>query len=390
MRYTLPSGFPTLEPTEPADWSEQGAGGLGSPVDARYLESDVSGAVLFHRSRPLFQGLCTGAVNVPTSTWTPLPLTEIIDAVGGHSDSANKPRWAASQTANSGDWYLCTGYVPMVATNGNRVHVAGIRLNGGTVYEGMKITGGAGHATDMLVVDLLHLAVDQYVELMAWQDTGATVATSTGTKCPSLTLRWACSATGTVVPLPALPRTWTANDLLTADSTGTVGPYTKVPLNRHVNDVLRFLRYPPAARLNSIGTTQTIPSNASGWTSIQMIGEHIDNYGGHDNTTNNTRYTCQRAGLYFVHGLAAVGEPSSSAGWRAARLLVNGTTAYTGTSTVPAAVSTSGTAVSATALIRMNAGDYVELQMQQNQGSALSVKGGAGDHSRLIAVWQSL
>lgn len=387
MLITLPSGRPTFTPLNPSTWTEVASAVAGTAVTSSALELDISSAVAFHRRRPLFQGIATGAQSVATSTWTAIPLSEIIDVHGGHSDDANTSRVAGADTANAADWYLISGYVPFAATAGTTVGVVGVRLNGGgTIFEGMKIPGGTGHATDMLVVELLQMSDADYIELMGWQNSGGALSTVFAGKSSSLTMQWVASTTGTTVALPSAPRTWTAADLLTADSTGGA----KVPLNLHIRDVLRFLRYPPIARITSAGTAQTIPSGAGTWTSIAFPAETVDTYAGHDLVTNNSRYTCQRAGVYYIYGLAAVSEPNPAVGYRAARLLVNGTTVYAGSSSGPGTASTAGTALAASAQLRLAANDYVELQLQQTHGSALSVKTGAGDASRLIAVWKSL
>lgn len=385
MIVTGASGRRYFAPAQtPITWVEQAPAVIGSAIVASDLERDLASAVIFHRRPPLFQGVATAATSIGNSSWTPIPLGEIIDNYGGHADDANPSRVSGDPTDLRDDWYLCTGYVPIGGLSAAQVCIAGLRDSGGTVYEGAKLPGGPGHANDNLVVDLIRLSdASEYVELMAWQNSGAAQNTVVAGKAPSLTVRWACSASGDVVALPSMPRTWTAADILTADSTGT----NKVPLNLHWRDVLRWLRYPPTARLHTTGTTQTIPAGT--WTSINFNAESLDNYSGHSTSTNTSRYTCQRAGLYYVYGLAAVAEPASSAGYRASRLLVNGTTAYAGTSCPPATTSTAGTALPAVAQLRLAVGDYVELQMIQTQGTALSVKDGTGDSSKLIALWKS-
>lgn len=382
MLLTLPSGKTQFAPiSAPTTWVDQAAAVAGSPVTAAELERNAGSAVAYHRRPALFQGVATGSQNIASSTWTACPLGEIIDVHGGHSDDTDPARVKDDLTEAIENWYLCTGYTS-IAGAASGVLIAGIRLDGSTIYEGGKIPLGAGHAATAMVCDLLKMG--QYIELMTYQNSGGALATQVGTtKAPTLTMRWACSATGTTVALPSTPRTWTGADMLTADLAGA----GQVPLNVHVRDVVHWLRYPPACRIDSTGTSQTIPSGA--WTSINMVAEQLDNYGGHSTSSNTSRYTCQRAGLYFVHGLASIADAGTT-GYRASRLLVNGTTIYAGTSTKPATTTTIGTALPACAHIRLAAGDYVELQSFQSQGSALAVKTGAGDSSRLIALWRGL
>lgn len=387
MLITLPSGLAVDAPTTPTSWTDQAPSVLGGAVTSSLLEWNVTAGVQFHRRRPLFQGVARSAQTIAQSTWTAIALGEIIDTPGGHNDDSNS---ALVTVGEENHWYFATGYVPFSAASGQNA-IAGIRrynssTEAWTIFEGAKMPLGSGHAMTPMVVDLVQIGIPPYrgVELMGYHRVSGGLDTVVAGKAPSLTLRWACAASGTVAPLPSVPRTWTADDLLTGDSADA----GEVPLNVHLRDVLDFLRYPPVCRVDSAGTSQTLPSGA--WTSINMPTETIDNYGGHSTSSNTSRYTVQRAGLYYVYGLAAVTDPGSPTGFRASRLLVNGTTAYAGTSCHPDPSSVLGTAVPVCAHLRLAAGDYVELQMFHTQGSAISVKTGAGDASRLIAVWRGL
>jgi hypothetical protein len=382
MLITLPSGQTMYTPADPRTWVDQDDAVTGTPVMSYDLERQVSSAVAFHRGRMMFQG-DGGSQSIPASTWTPVEVGEIWDAARGHSDTSNPARVYAPVTASGADWYLCVGMVPVGASSTGAV-IAGLRLDGGTIYEGAKLPLGSGHAATAMVCDLLKVDSFEYIELMTYQNSGGALSLSSSTtKTAQLTMRWATVHSGTTVDLPGTPRTWTAGDVLTADSAGT----GEVPLNTHIRDVLRWLRYPPAARLDSAGTSQTVPSST--WTSINFTAEQFDNYGGHSTSSNPSRYTVQRDGLYFVYGLASIAETNTT-GYRISRLLVNGTDAYGGTSARPVASSTIGSSLPACAHIRLEAGDYVELQSYQSSGSSLAVKDGTGDASKLIALWRGL
>lgn len=389
MQLWLPGGLGVTPPVDPSTWVEQAAGVDGAYLKAKRLETDVGSAVAFHRQRPFFQGINNFGTSLVTSTWTPMVLAEIADNAAGHNDSVNTSRLYFPSTSTGADWYLITGYVPMPSTNTANVHIAGLRIDGtGTNYEGSKLTSGP-HTVSPSVIDLLPLSSGHYVELLGWQDTGGTVTTPVSGKTPSLTVRWACAATGTVVAMPGTPRTWTAADAITADAVGGA----KVALNVHVRDLVRWLNYPPIARLTSAGTAQTIP-NATTWTSIQLPTVTVDNYTGWA-TGSNTRYTAQRAGLYFIAGQFGMAETGgANTGYRAVRLLhtlaAGGTVSYNGTATVPGTTTVNGTSVIATAHIRMAVGDFVEVQASQTQGAARAVNSSAGNASKLIVVYRSI
>lgn len=404
----LPDGQGLFLPPAPRTWADESAGVVGSPVRAPFVEADAGAAIAWHRQRPLFQGVAAGVQSVPNATWTAITgLSELIDNYAGHSDSSNTGRYFVPDTASGGtpgDWYLCSGYVPVNASDAAHVFIGGIRENGaGTVFEGGKIPGGASHVVDTMAIDLIQMSgsANDFVELMAWQNTGSAQNTSISSKSPSFTVRWVCANTawtGAATPaLPPVPHTWIDTDRATATATGTVGGHTLVPLNREMRDVVNFLNNPPIARITSQGTTQTIP-NGGVWTPVNMTAETVDNYGGHDNAVNNTRYTCQRAGLYLIAGCASITEGDGGGinnGYRAVRLqqtfAAGGTQTYAGWTCLPqTGTGTTGTAIWATSLVRMAVGDYVELQMAQTQTNATTsrvVNTSVAGASKMIVVW---
>lgn len=385
LSLTMPSGAAYNPPTTPHTWVEKASAVYGDALQAKILERDVAMAVAFHSKRPFMQGVATVTTSLTSSTWTPLPLAELVDNVQGHSDINNVSRWVAPTAATANNWWLCTGLVPINTSSVSTVGIAGLRINGGGVQEGTKIPGGSHNGITPMTVDLLQMAAGDYLELCGYQNSGGTVSTIISGRAATLTMRWACAGTGTTVALPSTPRTWTAADLLTADSTGGAN----VPLNLNIRDVIRWLNYPAIAKITASGTTQTIPSGVGTWTSLQMPASTVDNYGMWSSGAN-TKLTCQRAGVYLIAGLASISEGSSNTGYRAARLLhtiaAGGSATYGGTASVPATTSTIGTAIQVVHPIRMAVNDTIELQASHNQGSSLN----AGTASRLIAVWESL
>jgi hypothetical protein len=398
----LPDGQYVFLPVDPVTWTDQAPGVKGTSLHAPNLEMDAGGCMLWHRQRPLFQGIATLAQSIPSRVYTAITgLSELVDLWSGHSDVTNTGRYFAPRTnsddgAGAGDWYLATGYVPFSSSATNDF-IAGLRVNGGgTILEGARIAGGAGHVVDTMIIDLVKLSgnASDYLELVGYNDTAAAVNTAVSGKTPSLTVRWVCQSdngfiTNFTPALPATPHTWTATDVLTGSATGGA----KVPLNVELRDMVRFLNNPPIARITASGTVQTIPTG-TGWTSINFTtaGETVDNYGGWA-IANPSRYTCQRAGLYLIAGLGNLIETASNSGYRAIRLLqtfaAGGTQAYAGWSTVPDPLRPTGTALYATGLIRMAAGDYVEVQMQQTSGASRSLNTTAGNASRIVAVWMA-
>lgn len=396
----LPNGAQAHLPTNPGGpgWSD---GPPAGKVFALDLESVVGGTVMWHRQRPLFQALQTVTQSVPNLTWTSMGLdTVLLDNYGGQGTVSSQ--FYSILTSNTTDYYLCTGYVPWNTTVSANVFIAGLTKNGTIYSEGTKIPAGTGHNNDCFVADIVALSSgNDYVELAGFQSTSVAVSTLVSGKTPSFTVRWVGGAQHTsVVAAPTTPHTWIPQDEISADATGasSQSPGVKVPLNREARDAANWLNGPPIARLTSVGSGQSI-TNGGTFQSVQFPTATIDNYTGWASGTN-TRYTAQRPGLYLVIGYGSVTESSGThTGYRAVRLsqtfAAGGSTTFAGTSTVPnsGSTDTTGTALYATAMIRLAVGDYVELQMAQTQTNAptaLAVNNSAGNSSKLNVIWMSL
>ena len=163
-----------------------------------------------------------------------------------------------------------------------------------------------------------------------------------------------------------------------------------VPLNTELRDTIRYLNNPPIFRVHASGTAQTLPIGPGVWTPITWTGESVDNYG---MWSSGASVTCQRAGVYYIAGLAAVTETATKAGYRACRIhhtiAAGGSADYTGTSAMPmTGTKTTGTTLLADAFIRLAVGDTLQLQFDHTNGSALSVLGtSVTAAARMIGVW---
>lgn len=119
------------------------------------------------------------------------------------------------------------------------------------------------------------------------------------------------------------------------------------------------------------GNQATVQSVTSGtWTSLSLDNGVIDNWSGHSNSTNNSRYTAQVAGVYTVSGCYA--PVSNATGYRAARITKNGTPVMGGAGSEGPAPSFETGVLTPVIAISMAVGDYVEVQGFQNSGGALN------------------
>ena len=161
--------------------------------------------------------------------------------------------------------------------------------------------------------------------------------------------------------------------------TFTVGEIlTAALMNKNVRDAVDFLQSPPFAVLYQ-NNSQSIPNGAE--TSISFDSEIADPYGGHSNTSNNGRYTCQLAGYYFMIG--AIWYASNTTGYRRGDLYVN-SNSLTPQWQVSAEAPTTGCGIQVNGMQYLNVGDYVNLMAYQNSGGALSTPGGGACS---LALW---
>jgi len=158
--------------------------------------------------------------------------------------------------------------------------------------------------------------------------------------------------------------------------------------NAQVRDANTFFSAPPSFRAYAT-VAQSILDNT--WVSLNLDTEQFDNYGGHSTSTNTSRYTCQVAGIYQVTGIASYA--SNGTGNRAVRLTLNGNAVAGSFVKVPAAIPSASAAVHTSALVALAVGDYIEVQANQNSGTAspgLSTSVGGPDvYPSLSALWVS-
>jgi hypothetical protein len=161
--------------------------------------------------------------------------------------------------------------------------------------------------------------------------------------------------------MPNLPVPIPANEVPGNFITGAVW-------NANVYNGLTFLLNPPVFS-GYQGTAQSIPQNA--WTPLAIDNSTIDSYGGHSNSTNNSRYVAQVAGWYTVCGVyAPVGNTAS---FRGVRIQVNGSPILGAAAYMtPGAYSAELGCVTPTRDIYLNVNDYVEVAAWQNAATTLA------------------
>lgn len=140
--------------------------------------------------------------------------------------------------------------------------------------------------------------------------------------------------------------------------------------NQNIYNNGTFLTNPPAFIGDQI-TTQSIPNGGTA-TPLAIDNGTFDPYGGHSNTVNNTRYTCQigAQGYYFVIG--SCGLAANATGNRVVQINKNGTNVPLGVVSGLAPAVANGSVQQVGALVQLSAGDYIEIAGYQNSGGALN------------------
>ena len=130
-----------------------------------------------------------------------------------------------------------------------------------------------------------------------------------------------------------------------------------------------FLDNTPTAFLFQ-NAAQSIPNSSSFTNVVLFQTESDDNWQGHSNVTNTSRYTAQVAGLYMINGQITYTNTTNLL-VRALAIQKNGSLQL-GTECYNQSYSNNFCSVNTSALIRLGVGDYVELNTWQNSTAALN------------------
>jgi hypothetical protein len=155
-----------------------------------------------------------------------------------------------------------------------------------------------------------------------------------------------------------------------------------------LRDSIRFLQAPPVAELRQTAA-QTFTTGVT--TAVQFNAEDVDSdidaIGGHDNVTNNTRYTARYPGWYVVSG--AVVFAANVTGDRFAWFMVNGSDVNGSLGFVAGDATGTASTPARTKHVFLNVGDYVELVGFQNSGGNLLTSGTGREQSSMSVRWVS-
>lgn len=127
-----------------------------------------------------------------------------------------------------------------------------------------------------------------------------------------------------------------------------------------------FYTAPPMFRGRQ-SATQTFTSGV--WAAVHLDATDVDTDSGHSNVTNNSRYTAQTGGWYWVVGFCAW-QNSNNTDPIYCALYVNGSIVV-GTAQSLTKVGGAGgfASLASSSLIHLHAGDYVEVYARQDTGA---------------------
>lgn len=153
----------------------------------------LASATEFHMEPPRAELRATAAQSIPNAVGTVVNFDTADvdtdpDGVGGHNPAVNPSRYVARYPG----WYKCSGGCVFVANVTGR-RIVWFKVNG-VDQPGSEATtaGSAGGATGPAIrAKLLYLAIGDYVELVAFQESGAALNTAVGSfEQPSMTVQW--------------------------------------------------------------------------------------------------------------------------------------------------------------------------------------------------------
>ncbi|NUP18428.1 MAG: hypothetical protein HOZ81_20555 [Streptomyces sp.] len=147
----------------------------GTWLTSAIYGSDVTESVQFLANVPVFIGVQSSVQSTSTGGWTTLTFdTHTDDTYGGHSTSVNNSRY----TAQRAGYYRVSGTASF-ATNSTGSRGCRISKNGSVVTGSGQLVG-AGTLNAVVACNSMpvQLAVGDYVELSAGQNSGGSLSTN--------------------------------------------------------------------------------------------------------------------------------------------------------------------------------------------------------------------
>lgn len=252
-----------------------------STITSSFLNSTtgIQGVLNFLNYPPALRQASAGTVSVPNTTVTQIPITANpetgfnLDTYSGFGSASS------TYTVPVSGVYLCHGLVTWAASSTNSQRLTGLRINS-TNFFGPAYQQATNSTTNSSFTQMLDLEAGDTVELVGYQNQGATVQVSSLLDWNRLVLVWLTSLGGGGSPL-----TWTPPDTSFRWQAGTSGSALPALFNSHLTNDLSFLMQRPY--LLSSQTTAQTGLTSGNFSAITMgsVGGIVhnspgDNYGG--------------------------------------------------------------------------------------------------------------
>lgn len=127
--------------------------------------------------------------------------------------------------------------------------------------------------------------------------------------------------------------------------------------------------------LGQQGTSSSV-SNTT-WTAVPLNTNFIDTDGGHNVAVNNTRYTVQVAGWYWVVGMVAWNTGIPAGTFRMEGAVAKNSNIIAGSSQFLSIITQGPSAVATSSLVACNIGDYLEIWGRQSTGATQNFDNGS-------------
>lgn len=166
------------------------------------------------------------------------------------------------------------------------------------------------------------------------------------------------------------------------------GVVSTTTANANIRDPLKYLMRPPLVELRQT-SAQSLTTGVSAAVTFNAedADTDVDGTGGHDNVTNNSRFTARYAGWYQASG--AVGFAGNATGRRGAVWFVNGVAPAGGNSVLQSGSASAICVPARTKHLFLDVGDYVELYAYQESGGALNTAVTSAEQSQMTVRWVS-